>query len=101
MEKSIMRENERWRWTESLGGVRPDRDQTLRVRRILFGLVRDRCYDLGIREGQELRCRSRTPHEVHLELEGGGVRSLDLAYAWFVGVAPVTDPPATDGEVPH
>ena len=95
MEEAIMREHERWRWTESLGGVRPDPDQKLRVGRILFGLVRDRCFEIGLREGEEVRCRNRTREQVWLELPGGEIHSLDLPYAWFVEVTPVGERPPT------
>ena len=89
MGKETMLGEVRWPWAESLGGVRPDAERAFRVKRILFGLVRDRCFDMGLQEGQEVRCRDRTREQVLLELPGGGVHSLELPYAWFIEVSPV------------
>ena len=78
-----------WPWTESLGGLRPDPGQRVRVKKILFGLVRDRCLEAGLEEGLELRYRSRTADQVVVELPDGQVRDLELPYAWFVQVEPL------------
>lgn len=82
-----------WSWVESLGGVRPDPASTLRVTRILFGLVRDRCSQVGVREGQTLRCRSRNHDHVTVELRDGELHDLELSYAWFVQVEPIERSP--------
>ena len=84
-----MTPHDAWPWSESLGAVRADHAQILRVRRILFGMVRDRCHDLGLDEGTEFRCRGRTADGVAVELCGTGIRSLEFSYAWFVQVEPV------------
>jgi hypothetical protein len=78
-----------WSWTESLGGLRPDSRQSFRVRRILLGLVQDRCREMGLKEGQEFRCRDRTGDQVVVEFPGGTLRNLELPYAWFIQVEPV------------
>lgn len=80
-----------WPWTESLGGLRPGEERTYAVRRILFGLVEGRCRELGLAEGERVRCRHRDRDEVVLELASGELRHLNLHYAWFVQVEPVPD----------
>jgi hypothetical protein len=78
-----------WSWADSLGGLRPDPERAFRVEQILFGLVRDRCREMGLAEGEEVRCTDRNPDEVSLEFSNGEVRRLELPYAWFVQVEPV------------
>jgi hypothetical protein len=80
-----------WPWTESLGRLRPDAEKRFRVKRILVGLVQDRCRELGLDEGLEIRCRDRNPEEVRVELPGNQMRDLELPYAWFVQVEPILD----------
>jgi len=75
-----------WSWTESLGGLRASPVHTYRVRGVVFGLVRDRCLQLGVEEGMDIRCLSRTRDFVTIELPDGTLRELELAYAWFVPV---------------
>jgi hypothetical protein len=82
-----------WPWTESLGALRPDGAERVRVKKILSGLVRDRCLEAGLEEGLELRCRSRSPAQVVFELPGGQLRDLELPYAWFVQVEPLVEEP--------
>jgi len=85
-----------WSWTESLGGLRASSILTYRVRKVVFGLVRDRCLQLGIEEGMDIRCRRRTRQFVTIELPDGTFRELELAYAWFVPMEPVSqEVPAT------
>jgi hypothetical protein len=90
-----MKPHAAWPWSESLGAVRTDPNQVLRVRRILFGMVRNRCQEVGLEEGTELRYQDRTPEGVALELSGIGRRTLEFPYAWFVQVELVgpTGPP--------
>lgn len=81
----------RWPWWEAAAGLHPDPSRPFRVERILSGMVRDRCVELGLIEGQEVRCRARTRDEVALELSDGTVRRLELPLAWFVQVHPVRE----------
>lgn len=81
----------KWPWWEAAAGLRPDPSLTHRVERILSGMVRDRCTEIGLAEGQEVRCLGRTRDEVRLELPDGTVRSLELPWAWFVQVRPVQE----------
>jgi len=85
----VNRGRSEWHWSQSLGAVSPDPRQTYAIRSILFGLVRDRCFELGLSEGVTVRCRSRGSDRLVVELESGEQRSLDLSYAWFVQVEPV------------
>lgn len=78
-----------WTWTESLGGLRPNPDRFFKVRTIIFGLVRDRCHDLGLLEGQEIRCIDRTPERVVFQRADGLRQELELPYAWFIEVEAV------------
>ncbi|MEX2465698.1 MAG: FeoA domain-containing protein [Gemmatimonadota bacterium] len=77
-----------WPWSESLGGIQADEGRDYVVHRILFGLVRDRCGELGLMEGVTLRCRRQADDEVVVELGPGNVLSLDRACSWFVHVRP-------------
>lgn len=61
--------------------------ESFHVRRIHFGLVRDRCADLGMREGDLLRCLRVTAGEVVVEFPEGHTTALELDYARFVEVA--------------
>ncbi len=82
-----------WSWTESLAEVDPDPHRAVLVERILFGLVRDRCAEIGMKEGQQIRCRSRTSRELTVELPNGGVHDLEVEYAWFIQVRPILGRP--------
>jgi len=92
-----MKSHDTWPWSRSLAALRADHAQVFRVRRILFGMVRDRCGDAGLDEGTEFRCRSRSADRVVIEFSGGGTRTLELPYAWFIQCEPVgeKDQPAT------
>jgi hypothetical protein len=78
-----------WDWCKSLGAVSADAALQFGVGRIRLGMVMNRCWEIGLREGQEIRCRHRSKEEVTIELPGGEVRSLELPYAWFVEVRPI------------
>lgn len=77
-----------WPWSQSLAGLRIDDGGWYRVRRILFGMVKDRCTELGIAEGQVIRSGRRDGRKVEVYLPDGGVRRLELPFAWFVEVEP-------------
>jgi len=87
-----------WPWHESLGGLKAESVGSYRIRRILFGMVKDRCSELGLTEGETIRCRNRDRDGVEVQLSCGSVRKLDLPYAWFVEVEPVREPLAADHE---
>lgn len=65
-----------------LSDASPDREY--RIRRFLFGMVRDRCWSLGLREGSAVRCRARRDAGVRLELDDGRRVTLEAPYARFV-----------------
>jgi hypothetical protein len=78
-------------WSRSLGGMQLDPLSTVEVSRILFGLVRDRCAEIGLAEGERVRCRNRDEESVTLEMPTGTLQNLELYYAWFVEVTPVSE----------
>ncbi len=97
----VFQDRTEWPWTESLGGARPDRRERLRVKWILFDSVRERCHELGLREGEEVRCRERSADRVVVELPDRAIRRLELPFAWFVQVEPVGEErPADTGGSP-
>lgn len=91
----------RWSWCESLGAVSAKGGSLLEVRRIRLGMVRDRCWEMGLHAGQEIRFRRRSRDEVTVELPGGEVRTLELPYAWFVEVRPLESGAETEKTVPR
>lgn len=54
------------------------------IKRIHFALVRDRCSELGIREGEVLRCLRNTAKEVVVEFPQRHTTALEIHYARFV-----------------
>jgi hypothetical protein len=65
--------------------------QTVEVRRILFEGLREHCSDLGIHEGDVVRCRADTPAQLILETPHGRTVALQRDWARFIEV--VTDVP--------
>lgn len=63
-------------------------EEDYRVSRFLFGLVRDRCWSLGLHEGAAVRCRDRSEEGVHLELADGRRVMVEVPYARFIELAP-------------
>jgi len=81
-----------WSWCETLGAASADA-RSLLVGRIRMGMVQDRCWEMGLRQGQEIRCRRRSREGVTVELPGGEVGALEFPYAWFVEVTPIESAP--------
>ncbi len=63
------------------------RGQRLEVHDILFDLVRDRCFDLGIERGSVVICTENVEGRVELTLNDGTPRVLENHYAFFVETA--------------
>lgn len=82
-----------WSWGDSLGGIHPRDGRTYAIRRIVFDLVKNRCAELGLGEGETVRCRRRDHENVVVELSDGTVRALELTYARFVEVEPTSIEP--------
>lgn len=82
-----------WNWGDSLGGIHPNDGRSYHIRRIVFDLVKDRCAELGLKEGETVRCRKRDHRNVVVELSDGAMRSLELTYARFVQVEPTSGGP--------
>lgn len=75
-----------WSWAQSLGGVGGGDRGSYRIRRILFGMVQDHCRELGLFEGDTVRCRGRDRRGLELQLSSGSVRRIAIEYAWFIEV---------------
>ena len=73
-------------WRESLGGVRHGDLRPYRIRKILFGMVQNRCHELGMREGDTIRCLRKDAQGLEVRLSSGKVRQLPNEYAWFIEV---------------
>lgn len=86
-----MNQHNPWPWNESLSGITVQEGGDYRICRILFGMVRDRCKELGLAEGDVVQCIHRDRDTVEVQLPSGAVRKLDLAYAWFIKVEPVVE----------
>lgn len=74
-------------WPEALASARPG--QRYRIEDILFGVVRDRCRELGCVEGDELVCMENDGDGVSIVGPDGRWKLLERQYAWFVKVARV------------
>ncbi|HEX8272989.1 MAG TPA: FeoA family protein [Longimicrobiaceae bacterium] len=67
---------------------------------ILFGSLRQRFDDLGIRPGTRMRVRERGAAGYVLELPGGATAAVDPVHAAFVEVQPSTSDISYRGLVP-
>lgn len=74
-----------WPWPRSLALARPAK--VVQIDRILFGTIRDYCWELGIREGGMVTCRDNDGEWVEVELPSGDGARLSRAYAWFISVS--------------
>jgi hypothetical protein len=64
-----------------------DAGESLHVRRILFGALRALCADLGVHEGDVVRCRAGTPSNILLETAKGRIVALERDWARFIQVS--------------
>ncbi len=64
-----------------------DTGEAIEIRRILFGALRNLCADLGVHEGEVVRCRACTPSQLLLETSAGRVVALERDWARFIQVA--------------
>lgn len=62
------------------------------VRRILFGALRNLCADLGVHEGEIVRCRACTRSQLLLETRAGRVVALERDWARFIQIASADAP---------
>jgi hypothetical protein len=51
--------------------------QTVEIRRILFAALRSHCSELGILEGDVVRCRAGTASQLMLETPSGRTVAID------------------------
>ncbi len=68
-----------------------DRGEMIEIRRILFGALRELCAELGLHEGEVVRCRAGTPSQLLLETQGGRVVALDRDWARFIQIVSQPD----------
>jgi len=57
------------------------------IRRILFGALRALCRDLGVEEGDVVRCRAGSPSHVLLETSSGRTIPLERDWARFIQIS--------------
>ena len=74
----------RWPRGEALVFARPG--EIYRIEDILFGMVRDRCMELGCDEGSEVMCVDNDDVGVSVSLADGRRKFIGREYAWFVRV---------------
>jgi len=65
-----------------------DTGEAIEIRRILFGALRNLCADLGVHEGEVVRCRACTPSQLLLETAAGRVVALERDWARFIQIVP-------------
>ena len=70
--------------SQSLAATRSG--DSVEIRRILFGALRDLCTDLGLFEGQWVRCRAGTASQLLLETGDGRTVALQRDWARFIQV---------------
>ncbi|MGK7311528.1 MAG: FeoA domain-containing protein [Candidatus Longimicrobiales bacterium M2_2A_002] len=73
-----------WPWPRSLAMAQPD--SVVEVDDILFGAIRQRCSEMGVRKGSVITCLDHGDEWVDVELPSGDNRRLTRAYAWFISV---------------
>lgn len=66
--------------------------ETVRVERILFHVLKDLCYDLGVEEGDVVRCRRSSRSFLVLENPAGRTIILEMDWARFIEVGPTEAP---------
>jgi Fe2+ transport system protein FeoA len=71
--------------TLSLAAAQPG--EQVEIRRILFGALRGLCSDLGIFEGQVVRCRAGQGSQLLLQTADGRNVALERDWARFIQVA--------------
>lgn len=85
-------------------------NETVRIERMLFKVLRDLCTGLGVAEGDVVRCKTVSESIVLLETEKGRTIVIDQDWARFIEVGPPdgrVDTPAfhptgpPDGEAVH
>jgi len=63
-----------------------DTGEIVEIRRILFDVLRGLCADLGVREGDVVRCRANTPSHLLLETAAGRTVALERDWARFIQI---------------
>ena len=84
----------KWQWRKSLAMA--GEGDVVQVDQILFGTIRDHCWELGIRTGSMVECLENHDRWVLVRLGDGEEKCLTRDYAWFISVKA---PPNGDGRV--
>jgi hypothetical protein len=71
--------------TQSLAATKTG--DVVEIRRILFEALRRHCSDLGVHEGDTVRCRSGSASQIMLETNLGRVVAIERDWARFIQVA--------------
>lgn len=79
-------------WTHSLANARPG--LRYRICELALSMVRDRCRDLGLEQGDEVTCLEAGRWSICLERLDGRRVNLERDYAWFVQVEALRAPAA-------
>lgn len=79
-------------WTQCLANARPG--LRYRICDLAFSMVRDRCRDLGLEQGQDVTCIEAGRWSICLERLDGRRVNLERDYAWFVQVEDLRAPVA-------
>ena len=61
--------------------------EAVEIQRILFEALRGLCADLGVHEGDVVRCRAGTPSHLLLETPAGRTIALERDWARFIQVS--------------
>jgi len=62
--------------------------EAVEVKRILFGALRELCNDLGLREGDVVRCKAASPSHLLLETPAGRTVAIETDWARFIQIGP-------------
>jgi hypothetical protein len=85
--------------TRTLADLQPG--ETARVDSFIYGAVRALCGDLGISEGDSVRCRAGTGGVLVLDTEDGNIVSMARDWARFITASPSDAPvPREAGPAP-
>jgi hypothetical protein len=71
-------------WTEALASAKAGAHY--RITQLVFAMVRDRCHEIGLHEGDEVACIDNRDWALDLEKSDGRRVILERQYAWFVSV---------------
>ncbi|MEX2283409.1 MAG: hypothetical protein WEE89_13080 [Gemmatimonadota bacterium] len=77
----------------SLAAIEPN--QVVKIEKLLFASLERLCADLGLREGDLVRCRASSTRRLYLSTVDARTVAIDRDQARFVQVVPRTQPNAS------